>query len=1597
MTANGSERRNADAVWHPLSPEELYVAGLFDGDWYRARNPDVGAQDALLHFIAIGDREARAPSDRFDPQFYLSQLPEGLGKAAGPVEHFLRVGRDAGLISARWQPGPPFLEADDTGVEPAPVPEDVLAPALDLDIEANAIVKVEAEAEAAFPKPPTDLPGPVIAAPWPPLTSLEIYHSGLFEEAWYVGRHVELDGHANPLAHFVERGDALGWSPSRRFDSAWYLDQLGGDLEGASGPVLHFLRKGLAEGRTALPDGDLTALLAASPIFDEAWYIDRHPECLGSPWSPLSFFLTEGIDLDHDPGPFFSTDWYRDQYAGQIPATFPAFPHYIREGEALGFWPNAAFDPVAYEALKPSGRAAGQLDRYLIHAETSGDWDCPGFDTAFYVRDNPDIDFSRTPPAAHFAATGWRECRAPLRSLETRDALPAGVVAFDILIDGWHADAAGLRATLESVTNQVRGVWRASVMVDPVIWNAVAPSKSMRDRIVVLSPDNNRGVRLARLLKEATGDYLIVLDGGDRLEAGALGALADRLRYDRLDVLYTDECRDAATPTDPAVVLKPDWSPELLTEYNYFGRLTAIRTAAAREAGGFSREAGEAAEWDLNLRLADRSRRIGRLPRRLCVRAPDADLDRPLPASRRAADFRAVLETYWRSKGNDVTVATRPDGTTDARWPIVDPPKVSVIIPTRDGVALLKRVIDGLVEDTDYPALEILVVDNLSEKPRTLTYLRQLESQGIRVVSFEETFNYSAVCNAGARAATGDLLLFLNNDIEVVSPDWLQAMVRMAQRPGVGVVGAMLVYPGGELQHAGVALGVDMAGLVFRGCGLDQWTVFGAPNVARNWLAIMGACQMVSREAFDAVSGFDETYRVAHSDVALCLHAWQAGYRTAYTPDAVLRHHEGATRGRRNPPEDTLRAGLDIEAMGLTEDPYYHPDLDPRVSVPTLRDYGIPDARSTLADAIAWAKAGAPKASRLDPRRVGLVAAAVGQPADRLKWSSHDSRIVKDLWSAARFIIDAVIADRGGVPDPAVRPLSSGSTGRFARTLIERSRRVPGLDDQAVGYLVQAFDASLSARTRRVLIGDPDARWASPLGLTPAGLKEAMVWLFKTGMARHDLRREEIWWWALEQGEHADQALADTWRITPDWQARVPDALSPTGAQTLLDWLELVFDLEAPWASPEALLGDVPAHDQITLAYHAREAWRRRIPEALSTVKGATALVSALQADPASSVLLRGMAPKALKGLADDLARPGVNLVGRFKPGGVTEAVAGTAVAGGLAVSERALPELSANVRSDVEPERLGLELHDATLLCLKPDQGLADVYAQAGLRPRSKRTRRIGYWEWSHDLIPATWASAAESLDEVWTTTRFAADRIAERIGLPVHVLPPGVNVEDPIPDWPPGHPFVFVADAGCDADVQRRNTTDVIAAFRKAFGQRDDVRLIVDVSRLKAPAALAALRAEAGRASITFEAQASGAVLLALSHAYVALPLTSDLDLRMLDAMRAGRATVTLAHSGSLDLVSEATTDRVDFSEMSVPPGVAGYAPGSTWARPSIAHAAKVMAALAADPTRARRLGTAARAMIVSDWSAAVRGTAMKNRLEEASVLSAGPRPPA
>lgn len=284
-------------------------------------------------------------------------------------------------------------------------------------------------------------------------------------------------------------------------------------------------------------------------------------------------------------------------------------------------------------------------------------------------------------------------------------------------------------------------------------------------------------------------------------------------------------------------------------------------------------------------------------------------------------------------------IATRANGSLSFRWKPSDK-QVSIIIPNRNRLLFLKKCVDSIYAHTDYPNYEILVVDDHSTDPALLGYYRSQikEKRNFRVLEGESPFNFSRACNQGARNASGEFFLFLNNDTEVLHSDWLTNLVGVARLPGVGAVGAKLIYPNGKVQHAGVVIGLEgHATHVFQGVANDPFTPYGHVDWMRNVSAVTAACMLVPKDVFWQIGGFDEQFQIAFGDIDFCLRLRDAGYRIVYTPDACLIHYEGRSRGKYIPPHD-IRAKADYFLQKVAEgDPYYHPALSRAWRIPTMR------------------------------------------------------------------------------------------------------------------------------------------------------------------------------------------------------------------------------------------------------------------------------------------------------------------------------------------------------------------------------------------------------------------------------------------------------------------------------------------------------------------------------------------------------------------------------------------------------------------------------------------------------------------------------------
>ena len=1163
-------------------------------------------------------------------------------------------------------------------------------------------------------------------------------------------------------------------------------------------------------------------------------------------------------------------------------------------------------------------------------------------------------------------------------------------------------DGEAVARTIESLKAQSSAGWRLIVAAEPG-----AGAADQRVRYVRPASALAGRAQLKALAERAEGDWIAVLDAGDVLASDAVAELAGFVaQHPRAALVYCDEDEIGSDRRRSKPFFKPSWSPQLLQGFNYFGRLTVLSRQLVEAAGGFRVEDGAGAEWSLNLRAADAAiasgRTVERLTRVLCHRAAGGDKERPAAQTPAAADHRGVLQRYWASKGFSASVETQPDGVQHATWPLEVPPRVSVIIPNHNNVALIERCLAGVLKTTRYGNLEVIIVENNSRNDETWAFYEQAaRDPRVRVVRCDGPFNYSRVCNAGAAEASGQLLLFLNNDIEVVHPDWLAEMVRVAGLPEVGVVGTKLNYPNGVLQHAGVAVGPHLFGLMSNRCPEDVWGVFGAPSHPRNCMAIMGACQLVRREVFNRVGGFDETFRIANSDVVLCLQAHLAGWRTAYTPYAALVHHEGMTRGHSNPVEDMARSAAAVRRLGVTEDPYLHPDLGSLDISLSLRRPGEPSIAEMLQvnidNTIGSVTFGPTPLDLFDDH---AVLTACSLTAEEVFWPSEAPSRIIDVWAAARWTVD-LLRRRADLRLRFPRALSDGAAGDFARWVADCGEAELGLGIEARRYIQEALGADLERRPLHLFFWSDDVRDAFPLALLPEGRRAFCGWLFRNGATDWDLRREEIWWFLLSIAEEPERQLALTYLVTPAWQAAHPDGLTVFGRRSFAAWLADSYAVsEAPWLDvsrwPDVLTPD----QQVRLTYAARQAWRTSHPKAFESLETAKALIDWIagseRVDPDASEALSEVL--SADGLAHRLAAPGVNLIGHFcYPSGLKislENIERGIMAAGGSVSRR-------NLRTHYNdiPEHgafVGLEPYDVTLIHVQPEPFFAACYPRAQLTPRRPDPYRIAYWYWELDTVPKAWGETAETVDEVWAATRFVADALKPISTAPVKTLFPGVELTaftPRAPEWfglPGAGRFSFLFSFHMASVMERKNPLGLIEAFRRAFRSDQPVDLILKTtSDVGHRDNFEMLVAAAKGANVTILDRAlSHADTLALTaacDAYVSLHRSEGLGLTMAEAMLLGKPVVATNYSGNLDFMDAENSLLVDYRMKPVGPGVPPYDPHCTWADPSVEHAAQLMRRLYENRDYARSLGAKAKLDAMASLSVEAAGRRIVARLAQ------------
>lgn len=497
-----------------------------------------------------------------------------------------------------------------------------------------------------------------------------------------------------------------------------------------------------------------------------------------------------------------------------------------------------------------------------------------------------------------------------------------------------------LDKAIASIASQVYRNWELCIAddasTDPAVRAVLQRWVECEPRVrVVFRKENGHISRATNSAADiASGDYIVLMDQDDEITPDALAEVALYVAENaETDILYSDDDKINEQGRRFAPQFKPDWSPELLLSYMYMSHLLVLRRSLYVKAGGLRVGYEGSQDYDLALRASEIADHIGHIPKVLyhwrVVAGSTAASGGAKPDSFRAGaqavqdalDRRGVraivLQPGWAVKANCGIFAHEfPD----------DGPRVAIIIPTKNNVAVLTACIESL-EKTKYRNYEVVIVDNGSDEPATLEFLRRTRHRVLRIPNPGERFSFAAINNRAAEQVDAECVLFLNDDTEVIAPEWLSQMAGYLGIAGVGAVGGRLRFPDGRIQHAGIVHGYynGMAGPAFKLLPASTHGYLSYTMVARNYSAVTAACLLTRRDLFLSLGGFDEqTFAVAYNDVDYCNRLRAAGHRVTYCPAAELIHHEGYSRGfADNPAEPAAFRRTYAEVR----DPFYNPNL----------------------------------------------------------------------------------------------------------------------------------------------------------------------------------------------------------------------------------------------------------------------------------------------------------------------------------------------------------------------------------------------------------------------------------------------------------------------------------------------------------------------------------------------------------------------------------------------------------------------------------------------------------------------------------------------
>lgn len=779
----------------------------------------------------------------------------------------------------------------------------------------------------------------------------------LFSTRFYRERYADaLAAGVHPLAHYIEIGVIAGFDPNPLFDTSYYLERYPDVLEVGFNPLAHYLQHGALDGRNP------------NSLFDTSYYVMNTPELADTGINPLAHYLSTGAKQGKKPNSLFFTDYYTQKYPDVAASGLNPLFHYFEYGFREGRNPNPFFDTAYYLEQNPDVAAAdlNPLAHYLEVGAQENRKLHPLFDAVYYTKTYPDILEKRMNPLTHFLEFGicegrssynlyeeWMQSHRLTQSDLAKIASEIRSMAYkpvvSIIIPVFNTEERWLRRCLDSVLAQLYPHWELCIADDastePHVHDILNEYMAKDSRVHVIFRQKNGHISASSnsALELARGEFIALLDHDDELTIDALYENAVLLnQHPDTDMIYSDEDKITEENLGYMPFFKPDWSPDTFLSQMYSGHLGVYRTDLIRKIGGFRIGFEGSQDYDLVLRLTEHTSHIHHIPKILYHwRTAQGSTAKSADSKNYAylAAMNAIQDALVR-RGEGGWVELVPDhpGHYRVHYPVRGRPMISIIIPTRDNSSYLDRCLASIFEKTSYEPFDVVILDNGSSQPETKTLFnrwKSLEGDRIRIIRVDDIpFNYARLNNEGVSQARGDLVCLLDEDMEVITHNWLEEMAGHAQRKSIGVVSALLLYPNSTIQHAGVILGVrGPANHSHRGWPVSWGGYFNRLRITANYAAVTGACLMVDKKRYLDVGGLDEELAMNYNDVDFCLRLLKGGLRNVVLSHVRLYHNESCSRGLDTEFDNQRRLVKETNIMWerwgdiLANDPYYNPNL----------------------------------------------------------------------------------------------------------------------------------------------------------------------------------------------------------------------------------------------------------------------------------------------------------------------------------------------------------------------------------------------------------------------------------------------------------------------------------------------------------------------------------------------------------------------------------------------------------------------------------------------------------------------------------------------